>query len=108
MHTNRIERLKLLIVNNPNDTFALFALAKEYEKIDELENSAQLFEKLLVVDEKYIGAYYHLGKVYEQLDEVKKALNIYETGIQVTTELNDLHTLSELKNAKMNLEIELS
>ena len=52
MHTIRIERLKSLIVDNPNDTFALFALAKEYEKVGELENAVQLFEKLLVVDEK--------------------------------------------------------
>ena len=107
MHTNRMERLKSLIVDNPNDTFVLFALAKEYDKLGELENSAQLFEKLLVVDAKYIGAYYHLAKVYEQLDEVKKALNIYETGILVAQELKDMHSLSELKNAKMNLEIEM-
>jgi tetratricopeptide (TPR) repeat protein len=107
MHTNRIERLKSLIVDNPNDTFALFALAKEYEKVEELENAVQLFEKLLVVDEKYIGVYYHLAKVYEQLDEVKKALNIYETGILTAQELKDTHALSELKNAKMNLEIEM-
>ena len=107
MHTIRIERLKSLIVDNPNDTFALFALAKEYEKVGELENSVQLFEKLLVVDKKYVGAYFHLAKVYEQLDEIKKALNIYEAGIEVAIELNDLHSLSELKNAKMNLEIEM-
>ena len=107
MHSIRIQRLKSLIVENPNDTFALFALAKEFEKLGELENSIQLFEKLLVIDSKYIGAYYHLGKTYEQLDEVKKALNIYEAGILVAQELNDLHALSELKNAKMNLELEM-
>lgn len=107
MHSIRIERLKSLIVENPNDTFALFALAKEYEKIGELENSIQLFEKLLVIDSKYIGAYYHLGKTYEQLDEVKKALNIYEAGILLAQELKDTHSLSELKNAKMNLELEM-
>jgi Tfp pilus assembly protein PilF len=67
----------------------------------------QLFEKLLVVDAKYMGAYYHLAKVYEQLDEVKKALNIYEKGIIIAQQLNDTHALSELKNAKMNLEIEM-
>ncbi len=107
MHTIRIERLESIIVDNPNDTFALFALAKEYEKADDLEKAVQLFEKLLVVDSTYLGAYYHLAKVYEQLDEVKKALNIYEKGITVALQLNDLHSLSELKNAKMNLEIEM-
>ena len=107
MHTNRIERLKSIIVENPNDTFALFALAKEYEKENKLGKSVQLFERLLVADKKYIGAYYHLAKVYEQLDEIKKALNIYEEGITIANELNDKHSLSELKNAKMNLEIEM-
>ncbi|MBK8351756.1 MAG: tetratricopeptide repeat protein [Saprospirales bacterium] len=107
MHTNRIEQLKLIIVDKPTDTFALFALAKEYEKINDLPNAVQLFEKLLVIDKKYVGAYYHLAKVYEQLDEIKKALNIYEAGILVAQDLNNLHALSELKNAKMNLEIEM-
>ena len=106
MHTIRIERLKSIIVENPNDTFALFALAKEYEKENELVESVQLFEKLLVVDKMYVGAYYHLAKIYEQLDEIKKALNIYEQGIIVAQQLNDIHSLGELKNAKMNLEIE--
>ncbi len=107
MHTIRIERLKSIIVENPNDTFALFALAKEYEKEGKLTDSVQLFEKLLVVDKLYVGAYYHLAKIYEQLNEIKKALNIYEEGIIIAKELNDLHSLSELKNAKMNLEIEM-
>ena len=83
MHTNRIEQL------------------------NDLPNAVQLFEKLLVIDKKYVGAYYHLAKVYEQLDEIKKALNIYEAGILVAQDLNNLHALSELKNAKMNLEIEM-
>ena len=107
MHTIRIERLKSIIVDNPNDTFALFALAKEYEKVGEYEKAVQLFEKLIVVDDKYIGAYYHLAKVYEQLGEVKKALNIYEKGVIIAQQLNDTHSLSELKNARMNLVIEM-
>ena len=104
---SRIEVFKQMLQVEPRNTMVMFGLAKEYEKVGELENAVQLFEKLLVVDEKYIGAYYHLAKVYEQLDEVKKALNIYENGIIIAQQLNDTHTLSELKNAKMNLEIEM-
>lgn len=107
MHTNRIERLELILVDNPNDTFALFALAKEYEKNNDWSMAAQLFEKLLVVNKNYLGAYFHLAKNYEHLDEVKKALNIYNRGIAIAIAQNDLHSLSELKNAKMNLEIEM-
>ena len=108
MHTNRIAQLEQIWTENPNNTFALFALAKEYEKNNQCDNAVQVFEKLLLIDADYLGAYFHLAKNYEQLDEVKKALNIYETGISLAIEQNNTHTLSELRNAKMNLEIELS
>ncbi|HQV79048.1 MAG TPA: hypothetical protein PLJ42_10385 [Chitinophagales bacterium] len=107
MHTNRITQLEQILAENPNNTFALFALAKEYEKHQNFILSIQLFEKLIVIDELYIGAYYHLAKIYAQIDEVNKALNIYEQGIFIAQRLNDLHSLSELKNAKMNLELEM-
>jgi tetratricopeptide (TPR) repeat protein len=107
MTNTRIQRLEQIIVDNPNDTFALFALAKEYEKEKRWEESIQLFERLLIADKNYIGAYYHAGKIYEQLEEIKKALNIYQAGIDIAKKLNDMHALSELKNAKMNLEIDM-
>jgi tetratricopeptide (TPR) repeat protein len=103
MTNARIQRLEQIIVDNPSDTFGLFALAKEYEKEDRLVEASQLLERVLLADKDYLGAYYHLGKIYERLEEVKKALNIYEKGIEVAQRVNDLHALSELKNAKMNL-----
>jgi tetratricopeptide (TPR) repeat protein len=105
MDKERIQRLERIIVDNPSDTFTLFALAKEYEKAGDLGKAIQLFEKLLVTDEKYVGAYYHLGKVYEQTGDFTKALNIYSTGIKIAGQEKAMHALSELKNAKMNLEI---
>ena len=107
MVNSRLLRLEQIIVDNPQDTFALFALAKEYEHMKELGKSSQLLEKLIVIDVNYVGAYYHLAKVYEQLEEVKKALNIYEAGIGIAEKLKDMHALGELKNAKLNLELDL-
>ncbi len=107
MHTNRIAQLEQILTENPNNTFALFALAKEYEKNNQCDNAVQVFEKLLLIDADYLGAYFHLAKNYEQLDEVKKALNIYEAGILLAQKMKDTHSLSELKNAKMNLELEM-
>ncbi len=107
MHTNRIAQLEQILTENPNNTFALFALAKEYEKNNLLNEAIQVFEKLLLIDSEYLGAYFHLAKSYEQLDEVKKALNIYEAGILLAQKKKDMHSLSELKNAKMNLELEM-
>lgn len=107
MHSNRIQELENIISQNPNDKFALYALAKEYESIENIQKSIQILENLLIVDKYYIGAYYHLAKNFEKIGEIKKALNIYEIGITIAIEQQQLHALSELKNAKMNLELEL-
>ncbi len=107
MHSNRIQELENIIRENPNDKFALYALAKEYETKGEIYKSIQMLENLLIVDKYYVGAYYHLAKNFEKTGEIKKALNIYEVGITIATERQQFHALNELKNAKMNLVLEL-
>ena len=99
----RLERLLGFHQESPNDTFILFALAKEYEKMNDLQKALQLFSRLLNVDSNYIGAYYHLGKLYEQLGQPRKAFFTYKKGMQVAQALNDQHALSELAGAKLNL-----
>lgn len=106
MHLIRIQQLEEIISQNPQDLFAIFALAKEYEKMENIEKSIELIENLLVIDKNYLGAYYYLGKLYEKNEQINKALNIYEAGILMAQKQKNLHTLSELRNAKLNLEFE--
>lgn len=106
MHSNRKQELENIVAENPNDTFALFALAKVYEAEENYNKSIQLFENLIIIDKNYIGVYYHLAKNYEKIQEIKKALNIYEQGIKIASEQKKIHALSELRNAKLNLELE--
>jgi len=106
MHLIRIQQLEEIINKNPQDLFALFALAKEYEKLNNIYKSIQIIENLLIINRNYLGAYYYLGKLYERNREINKALNIYEEGILIAQIQKNMHLLSELKNAKMNLELE--
>ncbi len=104
---NRLEKLLSMLESSPEDSFITFALAKEYEGLNDLEKAKELYEKLVESDPEYLGTYYHLAKLFEVLDEPHDALMIYQKGIEITTLKNDLHALAELKNAKMNLEMEL-
>ena len=106
MKKNRIETLLAFLDDDPEDTFVRFALAKEYEKLGTLKKALDTFLSLKEVDSDYIGLYYHLGGLYEKLDEKDKALQTYEEGITIAKKIADFHSLSELHNAKMNLEIE--
>jgi len=107
MFIKYIDTLKEFLTDDPNDTFVLFALAKEYEKQKLLKLSLDTFLHLKDKDVNYVGLYYHLGKLYEELGETDLALLTYEDGVSVAKKAADFHALSELHNAKMNLEIEI-
>ncbi len=99
----RLEQLLGYLEESPNDTFILFALAKEYEMSGKLELALKHFMSLLNVDPDYVGCYYHLGKLYELLDQPNKAFAAYKEGMEVAKRKNDNHALSELAGAKLNL-----
>src|SRR5210317_31702 len=103
MSESRLSKIKILLSENPQDSFLHFALAKEYEKSEDFELALEEYEYIFKNDPGYIGNYYHLGKCYEELDESDKALRAYADGIEKGKELGDLHAVSELQNAKVNL-----
>jgi tetratricopeptide (TPR) repeat protein len=107
MISTRLERLQALLQENPADSFSLFALAKEQERLGLLNEAALTYQELLNNDPAYLGTYYHYAKLLESLDAEKQALVVYEQGIVRAQAVQDLHTLSELNNARQNLMIEL-
>ena len=107
MSNSRLEQLLELLESNSSDSFILFGIAKEYEGKENFEKALQFYLELKSKDPDYIGLYYHLGKLYETVEEFPLADETYQLGITVATKLNDQHSLQELKNAKLNLEMEL-
>ncbi|KXK40039.1 MAG: tetratricopeptide repeat protein [Saprospiraceae bacterium] len=107
MNTDRLNTLLSMYNEDPEDSFVRFALAKEYEKLGDINKALQHYVELKSVDPDYVGLYYHLAKVYEEMEEYEKALQIYEEGIKVAARQKDFHAVSELNNAKVNLELEM-
>lgn len=105
MENNRIDSLLAFLKDDPEDSFVRFALAKEYEKLGTLKKALDTYLELKEIAPGYVGLYYHLGGLYEVLSEKKKALATYEEGIGIAKKLADFHSLSELHNAKTNLEV---
>lgn len=103
----RIVRLKELLKQSPSDSFILFALAKEFEKLSQPEKAIELLTTLLATSPNYVGAYYHLAALYQEAEMFDKAMETYIKGMEIAREVGDQHAYSELQNAKMNLEIEL-
>jgi len=107
MSDKRLDKLTQFLADSPNDSFLKFAIAKEHEKSNTLEKALKFYLDIYENDPEYIGLYYHLGKLYEQIDEKHLALNAYQQGIELGKKLGDFHAVSELNNARVNLEMEM-
>ena len=106
MTNNRLAQLKALLVEDRENSFLLFAIAKELEGLGQSEEAIETFLVLVEKDADYVGTYYHLAKLYEAASDRTNALLFYEKGMLIAKKVKDLHALSELQNAKMNLELE--
>lgn len=103
MSSQRLKQLMGFLEASPKEPFILFAIAKEYEGLDDKENALKYYLELEHNTPDYIGTYYHLGKLYEQLGEAAKAFFTYKKGMQKAKEAGDNHSLSELAGAKLEL-----
>lgn len=103
--SERLNKLLALLHESSNDSFILFAIAKEYENLNNQEESLNYYQKLFELNSAYVGLYYHWGKLLEEINEIEKALEIYSLGIEVSLKQKDTHTENELRNAKYNCEI---
>jgi len=101
----RLEQLMTMLGDDPENSFLHFAIAKEYEKLNELEAALDKYDYILNHDPDYVGLYYHQAKLLEEMGDEARAMDIYVKGIAIATDQKDQHALSELLNAKMNLEI---
>ena len=104
---NRLETLLEMLEKDPQDSFLIYAVAKEYESNDNVPKAIEVLESLRILDPRYVGLYYHLGQIYEKQGQSEKALQTYEEGIRIAKAIPDFHALSELNNVKVNLEMEM-
>ncbi len=103
---DRLQLLKGFYTDEPTDPFNIYGLALEYMKTD-TEQSKTYFDLLLTDFPDYLATYYITAKLYEELGLEDEAVAIYKKGITVSEAQNNQKTANELKNALLNLEMEM-
>jgi len=99
MQNTRLNKLLAFLVTEPNDPFILYALATEYNTLNDTEQAFHYYLKLVAEHPLYVGTYYHLGKLYQKVQQEDKAIEIYQLGMQRAREKGDRHAFSELQGA---------
>ncbi len=103
-NNHKINQIRQFLEKEPEDCFLLHALALEHWKQNDVAEAQALFEKVLRINEKYIGSYYQLGQLMEQLLKPEEAIIVYKKGIDIAKKLKENHALSELRSALENVE----
>ncbi|MBZ5726642.1 MAG: tetratricopeptide repeat protein [Acidobacteriia bacterium] len=99
MASTRLDILKSMVAQNPNDSFSRYGLAMEYRKAGDLEAAIGEFRALVAAAPDYTAAYFHGGQTLELLSRLEEARQFYRAGIEAATRKGDLHTRSEIQAA---------
>ena len=96
---DRLEALRAMLAENPDNSFARYGLAIEYVRSGRPEEALAEYRELLERDPDYAAAYYHGGRALEQLSRFEEAREWYTRGIELTSRTGDAHAQSELQAA---------
>ena len=99
MQSTRLVKLLEFLQSDPNDPFVLYALATEYNNLNDTDKAFEYYLKLIADHPSYVGTYYHLGKLYQKTGQTESALDIYQKGMLAAREKRDMHAFSELQGA---------
>ncbi len=101
MISERLEKLKKMLEETPNDPFLNYALGMEYLKDDPLK-AWEIFQKMLDRFPDYLPTYYQAAQLAISLGQHNSCTTIFVKGIDLAKEQNDLKTLAELNSAYQN------
>ncbi len=96
---DRMEKLLAFLKDQPNDPFLRHALALEYQKAGQAEQSINIWMQLLEELPEYVGSYYHLAAALASHHRVQEALEWYEKGLAAAKKAGDNHAWNELRTA---------
>jgi Tfp pilus assembly protein PilF len=99
---DRINEIKNLLADDPDDSFLHYALGLEYIKAGETELALERFEILLNKHPDYLPVYYQAAHLYVENNDKENAEIVFKNGIALANRLGNNKTYQELMNAYNN------
>ena len=94
--SQRLNQLLSFYENNPNEPFILFALAKEYESLENPDAAKEFYQLLVDNHPTYTGTYFHFVRLLHSVEETSLMMDIYQKGLAITKSEGDRHAFGEL------------
>ncbi len=103
---SKIDQLRILEQESPNDDFVLYTIGLELLK-SSLPEAEFYFEKNHKFNPNYLANFYQLGKLKLEIGKFSEAKAILGEGILLAKKEKNNHTLSELQFLLEDVEDEL-
>lgn len=94
--TSRLETLKEMVAQEPEDEFSRYALALEYKKLGEVEESLNHFNHLNQHSPDYVPAYFMAGQMLADEGRIEDAQQRLNDGIAAAKRTKDNHAEMEM------------
>jgi predicted Zn-dependent protease len=94
---SRIESLKEILAQDPNNTLARYGLAIEYANAGKFESALEEFGKLLSANPDYAAAYFMAAQTLIKAGRVEGAKKMLVDGIAAAERKRDSHAVSEMQ-----------
>lgn len=103
----RIEEIKKMLQESPEDTFLHYALSLEYIRLGKIEDGMNLLRQIRSQTPDYLAVYMKLGKMYHALQDFTNAIESIESGLLVARKQQDFKTLNELQQVLQDIQDDL-
>ena len=100
MSAERLQQLREMLIEEPNDAFIRYAIALELKREGRMEEATNDLEALLKDDPKYIACYYQLSLILADLGRIPEAIHVCEAGSLQCITTGDRKARSELLELK--------
>lgn len=94
---SRIQQLEVMLDENPDDPFLIYALAREYEKNFATMQALLMYEHLVTDHPAYIATYYHYAKLLYTAGNKPEGIKMLQRGIEMGLQEKDAHAVSEMR-----------
>ena len=94
---SRIESLKEILTEDPNNTLARYGLAMEYANAGQFDTALQEFQRLLEANPDYPAAYFMSAQTLVKAGRNEEAKKILGDGIVAAQRKRDSHAASEMQ-----------
>jgi tetratricopeptide (TPR) repeat protein len=101
---NRIEMLKDLLTQDPNNQLARYGLGMEYSGKGDVDSAVAEFKKLVEINPDYANAYFMAAQALAKAERADEAKQLLRQGITAAARTGNHHAQSEMQGLLDELE----